>query len=155
MVSENEMGPPEQVKPSGLADYLEVMSKAVFQSGMSWKVVEGKWDGTREAFHGFDAVRVASMDEPEIDALAQDTRVIRNRRKLNAIVSNAARMVELEAEHGSFAQYLADAGEFDDQVKALKSDFKFLGTFGTYYFLFVVGEQVPDHDTWRATVAGR
>ena len=95
------------------------------------------------------------MDEPEIDALAQGTRVIRNRRKLNAIVSNAARMVELEAEHGSFAQYLADAGEFDDQVKALKSDFKFLGTFGTYYFLFVVGEQVPDHDTWRATVAGR
>ena len=155
MVSENEMGPPEQVKPSGLADYLEVMSKAVFQSGMSWKVVEGKWDGTREAFHGFDVERVASMDESEIDALAQDTRVIRNRRKLNAIVSNASRIVELDAEHGSFAQYLSDAGGFEEQVEALKSDFKFLGTFGTYYFLYVVGEQVPDHDTWRATVAGR
>ena len=63
MVSEREMGPPPQVKPEGLADYLEVMSKAVFQSGMSWKVVEGKWDGTREAFHDFDAAKVASMSE--------------------------------------------------------------------------------------------
>lgn len=152
MVSEREMGPPPQVKPEGLADYLEVMSKAVFQSGMSWKVVEGKWEGTREAFHEFDPERVASMDEPEIDALAQDTRVIRNRRKLNAIVSNAARLVELEAEHGSFTQYLSDVGGFDAQVKALKGDFKFLGTFGTYYFLYVVGEAVPDHDTWRASL---
>lgn len=152
MPGEEEMQPPTQIEPKGTSDYLEVMSKAVFQSGMSWKVVEAKWDGIRDAFHDFDVVRVASMDEPEIDALAQDTRVIRNRRKLNAIVSNAARMVELEAEHGSFAQYLADAGAFDDQVKALKSDFKFLGTFGTYYFLFVVGEQVPDHDEWRASV---
>jgi DNA-3-methyladenine glycosylase I len=92
------------------------------------------------------------MDEPEIDALAQGTRVIRNRRKLNAIVSNAARMVELEAEHGSFKQYLTDSGPFKGQVKALKSDFKFLGAFETYYFLHVVGEAVPDHDDWRASV---
>ena len=34
---------PEQIKPQSLDDYLEVMSKAVFQSGMSWKVVEAKW----------------------------------------------------------------------------------------------------------------
>lgn len=153
MVSEREMGPPPQVKPEGLADYLEVMSKAVFQSGMSWKVVEGKWDTTREAFHNFDATTVASMSEAEIDALGQDTRVIRNHRKLNAIVSNAARMVELDAEHGSFAQYLADSRPFEEQVKVLKKDFKFLGTFGTYYFLFVVGEQVPDHDEWRASIS--
>ena len=34
--------PPEQIKPTSLNDYLEVMSKAVFQSGMSWRVVEAK-----------------------------------------------------------------------------------------------------------------
>ncbi len=71
---------PEQIKPKRLGDYLDVMSKSVFQSGMSWKVIESKWPTTQEAFHGFDAERVASMGEREIDALTQDTRVIRNRR---------------------------------------------------------------------------
>jgi len=42
--------PPTQIKPESLDDYLEVMSKNVFQSGMSWRVVEAKWPGTREAF---------------------------------------------------------------------------------------------------------
>ena len=33
---------PDQIEPASLGDYLEVMSKAIFQSGMSWKVVEAK-----------------------------------------------------------------------------------------------------------------
>ena len=45
-----EYGAPPQVKPKRLGDYLEVMSKAVFQSGMSWQVVNKKWDGIRDAF---------------------------------------------------------------------------------------------------------
>ena len=53
------MKPPEKIQPKTLGDYLDVMSKSVFQSGMSWKVVEAKWDGTRDAFMGFDVDRVA------------------------------------------------------------------------------------------------
>jgi len=45
---------PKQIRPKRLSDYLEVMSKAVFQSGMSWRVVEAKWPGFREAFFEFD-----------------------------------------------------------------------------------------------------
>ena len=37
------MGPPMQVTPAGLGDYLDVMSRAVFQTGISWKVVAAKW----------------------------------------------------------------------------------------------------------------
>ena len=44
------MHAPERIEPAGLADYLEVMSKSVFQPGMSWKVVAAKWPGIREAF---------------------------------------------------------------------------------------------------------
>ena len=143
---------PDRIEPQSLGDYLDVMSKAVFQSGMSWKVVEAKWDGTREAFHGFDAERVAAMSEAEIDGLASDARVIRNRRKLNAVVSNAGRMLELEDEHGDFRGYLRSRGEFWDTLKMLRKDFKFLGDFGAYYFLFVVGEDVPPHDEFREQV---
>ncbi|MDP6667794.1 MAG: DNA-3-methyladenine glycosylase I [Dehalococcoidia bacterium] len=81
---------PQQIVPKNLGDYLEIMSKAVFQSGMSWKVVESKWPTTREAFHDFQVGAVTSMDEIAVDALADDTRVIRNRRKLQAITDNAA-----------------------------------------------------------------
>ena len=41
---------PEKINPKSLGDYLEVMSKAIFQAGISWRVVESKWPGIREAF---------------------------------------------------------------------------------------------------------
>ena len=67
------MEPPPQISPKSLADYLDVMSKTAFQSGMSRKVVEKKWAGTREAFHGFDPMAVASFSDRDVDALATDT----------------------------------------------------------------------------------
>ena len=94
------MQAPEQVKVKSLGDYLNVMSKATFQSGMSWKVVEAKWPGIREAFQEFDIDAVAEMSEDDIDRLTQDRSVIRNRRKLAAVVANAQRMAELEGEFG-------------------------------------------------------
>ncbi len=145
------MQAPEQVEPKGLADYLEVMSKAVFQSGMSWKVVESKWPGLRDAFRGFDPEALVALTEPELDELSQDTRGIRNRRKIEAIIGNASRMLELESAHGSFRSYLRSHGNFDSTVKDLRKQFKFLGEMGCYYFLHVVGEEVPSHEEWMAS----
>ena len=139
----DEKGAPPQVQVQSLDDYLEVMSKAVFQSGMSWRVVNAKWPDTNEAFHGFEIGRVAELDE-----LAQDKRVIRNRRKLAAIAHNAQRIIELDAEHGCFIDYLRSHGDFYDVVKDLKKQFKFLGDTGCYFFLYVIGEPVPPHDEW-------
>ncbi|NQW20504.1 MAG: DNA-3-methyladenine glycosylase I [Chloroflexi bacterium] len=73
---------PIQIVPKNLGDYLEIQTKTVFQSGMSWKVVEVKWPTIREAFHSFQIGAVAVMDGVAVDALADDRRVIRNRRKL-------------------------------------------------------------------------
>ncbi|MDP3766563.1 MAG: DNA-3-methyladenine glycosylase I [Dehalococcoidia bacterium] len=145
---------PEQIKPKALGDYLEVMSKAVFQTGISWRVVENKWPGIREAFRGFDAQAVAKMGERDIDKLAQDTRVIRNRRKLEAIVENANRMVELDAQHGSFRKYLRSHPDFETLVKDLRKQFRFLGDMGAYYFLYVVREQVPPYEEWHEAHSG-
>jgi 3-methyladenine DNA glycosylase Tag len=143
--------PPEQIKPASLDDYLEVMSKAVFQSGMSWKVVEAKWPTTREAFFNFDIQKVANLDDKDIDELTQDTRVIRNYRKLNAIVSNAQRMIALDEEYQGFKNYLRSRDDFDGTLTAIRKDFKFMGPTGIYYFLYVVGEQVPPHEEFEAT----
>ncbi len=145
------MPEPERMQPKGLGDYLEIMSKAVFQSGISWKVVESKWPGIKEAFKDFDATTVAEFSEPELEALTQDTRVIRHRRKLEAVVTNAQRMLELDEQHGEFQKYLRSHPDFNSTVQDIRKQFKYLGETGIYFFLYVVGEEVPPHDEWFAS----
>lgn len=142
--------PPEQVEAQSLDDFLEVMAKVIFQSGMSWQVVESKWEGIRQAFHGFEVTTVADFNERDLEELGQDKRVIRNHRKLAAIVHNAQRMIDLEQEHGSFRQYLRSHGDFEASLKAMRKDFKFLGPFGVFYFLYVIKEPVPDYEQFQA-----
>ena len=139
---------PKQITPKTPGDYLEAMSRPVFQTGMSWRVVDKKWPGTREAFKGFDVNKVARMGDPEIDRLCTDTRVIRNRPKIEAIVENANRIVALEREHGSFRKYLRSHDDFEALVKDLRKQFKFLGDMGCYLFLYTVREKVPSWEEW-------
>ena len=124
---------PERIVPQSLGDYLEVMSKAVFQSDISWRVVESKWPGLREAFQGFDVEEVASFGPPELDALTNDRRVIRHRRKIEAVVHNARRMAELDEASGGFQKYLRSHHSFEETVKEMRGNFKFLGETGCYF----------------------
>ncbi|MHA2497791.1 MAG: DNA-3-methyladenine glycosylase I [Candidatus Hodarchaeales archaeon] len=142
-------GSPEKFAPKSLNDYLEIMSKSVFQSGMSWKVIESKWPGTREAFRGFNIHTVANFNEKDIEDLAKDTRVVRNFRKLLAIVSNAQKILELDKAHGSFREYLRSHGSFDATLNAIRRDFKFMGPSGIYVFLYLVGEDVIPHEEFE------
>jgi len=142
------MQEPETIQPKTLGDYPEIMSKAVFQSGISWKVVGAKWPSIKEAFRGFDAETVADLSEPDIEALVQDTSVIRNRLKLEAIVSNAQRMLELDERYGGFQKYLRSHADFQSTLQYIRKNFKFMGDTGTYYFLYVAGEDVPTHGEW-------
>lgn len=130
-------------KPDSLAGYLEAMSFAIFTAGINWKVVDSKWDGIREAFSGFEVEAVAGFTPDDVERLAQDRRVIRNRRKLEAIVDNAAKMLELDGGPGGFAGYLSSHSDFDATVADLKRDFKFLGDTSAYFFLAAVDEPVP------------
>ena len=132
-----------------LNDYLEIMSKSVFQAGMSWKVIENKWPEIREALGGFDIHTVAGFHEKDIEDLMKDRRVVRNLRKLTAIVSNAQKILELDKAHGSFQQYLRSHGSFDATLNAIRKDFKFMGPSGIYVFLYVVGEDVIPHEEFE------
>ena len=142
------MEAPQRIEPRGLTDYLEAMSKAVFQSGISWKVVETKWPGIREAFKGFDAEAIARFTPDDVDRLTADSRVIRNRRKLEATIENARQMLELEKQHGSFRNYLRSHGGFEGTAADLRRRFRFLGDLGAYHFLWVVSEEVPPYELW-------
>jgi 3-methyladenine DNA glycosylase Tag len=147
--------PPKPGRPRQLGGYLEAMTHAVFHGGISWRVVEAKWPDIQEAFGGFDPLHVAELDARDIDALMTDRRVIRNRAKLEATVDNAQTLLELDAEHGGFRRYLRSHGSFEATVADLKRQFRFVGDTGAYYFLYVVGEEVPPHDEWSATRSDR
>ena len=145
------MEAPERIEPRSLAEYLEVMSKATFQAGMSWRVVDTKWPGIQEAFRGFDPEAIVNFTPAELDEITSDTRVIRNRRKIEAVVENARRMLDLEASHGSFRGYLRSHGGFEATAADLRKQFRFLGDHGAFYFLYVVGEEVPSYEEWCAS----
>ena len=143
------MHAPEKIHPKSLADYMEVMTRVVFEPGLNWTVIEAKWPGFREAFYGFDPLIVAGLTPADVEALLLDSRIIRNRKKIEATIYNAGEMIALEREFGDFRSYLRSHGSYDATARDMRSRFKFLGESGIYHFLYVVGEDVPDHEEWK------
>lgn len=98
----------QMTKPKGAAElaaipedrWLAEMSKFVFRTGLNWSVIENKWPGFEEAFHGFDIGKCAMMDDAMFDALLTDTRIVRHGAKIASVRDNAAFMLELRAEGG-------------------------------------------------------
>jgi DNA-3-methyladenine glycosylase I len=66
-----------------------------FQSGLSWLTILRRREGFRAAFDGFDPERVAAYDASDVTRLLDDERIIRNRAKVEATISNAQRFLEL------------------------------------------------------------
>jgi 3-methyladenine DNA glycosylase Tag len=138
---------PPRIKPKDLDDYLEQLSKSVFQAGISWRVVDAKWPTITPAFRNFRVERVARMGDKEIDALARDPRVIRSRPKIAAVVHNARAMLDLER-GGGFRKHLRSFDDYEELATDLKKRFKFIGDSGTYHFLWTVSHPVPDWHEW-------
>jgi len=63
-------------------------------------------------FHEFDAAKVAGMTPTEVDRLTEAPRVIRNRRRLEAVVNNAQKILELGPEFSGFQKYLRSRADF-------------------------------------------
>ena len=78
----------------------ERISLEAFQSGLSWATILRKRPAFREAFHDFDPDRVAAYDERDVERLMSDAGIVRNRRKIEATVTNARATVALRSEGG-------------------------------------------------------
>jgi 8-hydroxy-5-deazaflavin:NADPH oxidoreductase len=121
--------------PDDPAFFLEHLSRSVFEAGISGRVVEGKWDGIREAFHGFDPAQVAAMPPAEIAAVENDSRVIRNKAKIRATVENARGVLAILDEYGSIRGYLASFPDAGAAAADMRRRFKFLGDTGVWRLL--------------------
>jgi len=78
----------------------ERLSLEAFQSGLSWATILRKRPGFRAAFDGFDPDRVAAYDDADVERLMADPGIVRNRRKIDATITNARATVELRADGG-------------------------------------------------------
>lgn len=148
------MAIPEPIEPRQLADYLAVMSRAIFQAGVSWKMIESRWDHYLRLFVGFDPVVVSRFGEADVERILADGGIVRTYKKIVATIENARGMLELDREHGGFRNYLRSFGSYDALVADLRKRFKFLGELSAYYFLFRVGEPVPKFEDWEKTIPG-
>jgi 3-methyladenine DNA glycosylase Tag len=85
-----------------------------------------------------------------LEALAADPRIVRSRRKIEATVANTGEMIVLDRESGTFRDHLRSHRSFPETAADLKRHFRFMGETGAYFFLYVVGEEVPPHEEWAA-----
>lgn len=76
------------------------------QAGLSWSTIIEKEENYRKAFDDFDPAKVAKYSENKIQKLLKNEGIIRNRRKIEAAVSNAKAFLMVQEEFGSFDHYI-------------------------------------------------
>ena len=79
----------------------ERMTLEGFQSGLSWLTILRKREAFREAFAGFEPAMVAAFDDADVERLMQDAGIVRNRRKIEAAITNARAALALQRSGGS------------------------------------------------------
>jgi hypothetical protein len=145
---------PEVIEPGSLADYFEVMTRAVFQAGVSWKQIAAHWDAYREAFSNFDPGRVAAYDDLDVERVLATPGVLRMAGKVRATIADAIAMLEAEREHGGFDKYLRSFPSYEALTKDIKRRFTLMGDMNVWYFLFRTGQNVPRFESWVKTIRG-
>ena len=84
----------------------EFLSLEGVQAGLSWQTILRKRDNYRKAFDDFDVAKVAAYGEADRQRLLSDAGIVRNRLKIDAIINNAQRFLEVQEEFGSFDRYI-------------------------------------------------
>jgi DNA-3-methyladenine glycosylase I len=146
----------------------EMLNLEGAQAGLSWETVLNKRENYRLAFDSWDAKKIARYDASKVESLMHNAGIIRNRLKIQAVISNAKAYLQLCSECGSLDAYLwayvngepiINRGEriittpLSDQIsKDLKKrGFKFVGSTIIYAYMQAIGI-VNDHArncAWR------
>ena len=118
------------------------------QAGLSWLTILKKRDALRSAYDGFNVDKVASYGEKDRARLLADPRIIRNKLKVNAAISNARTIRAMRDSDGGFAEWLDAQGRItkDEWVKQFKNTFRFTGREITHSFLMSAGYLPGAHD---------
>ncbi|WP_237385864.1 DNA-3-methyladenine glycosylase I [Xenorhabdus sp. Sc-CR9] len=135
------------------------------QAGLSWLTILKKREGYRKCFHQFDPIKIAKMDETDVERLMGESAIVRNRAKINAIIHNARaylKMTEQGEDFSTFIWHFVDDSPLINHWKTLtevpaqtaisdalstalkKRGFKFIGSTTCYAFMQAAG-LINDH----------
>jgi DNA-3-methyladenine glycosylase I len=135
------------------------------QAGLSWALILQKRKGYLAAFDGFDVHKIVRYTPQKLESLYQNKAIIRNKLKINSVVSNAEAFIKIQSEFGSFSDYIweffshkqivgvwqhhSDIAAKTDLSEAITKDlkkrgFKFVGGTIIYAFMQATG-MVNDH----------
>ncbi|WP_085992663.1 DNA-3-methyladenine glycosylase I [Oceanobacillus senegalensis] len=135
------------------------------QAGLSWWTILQKRENYRKAFDHFEAEKIIHYTDEKIQSLLENKGIVRNKLKINSVVSNAQAFLRIQEQHGSFSDYIwkfvdgqpivnawksfedvpTTTETSDKMSKQLKKDgFKFVGSTICYSFMEAVG-MVNDH----------
>jgi DNA-3-methyladenine glycosylase I len=147
------------------AELFELLTLEGAQAGLSWRTILMKREGYRSAFARFDPARVARFTDKHVERLLLDASIVRNRGKIESTIANARAIAEVQADVGSFDEYvwrfvdgrpivnswhrLAELPAATDESTALSKDlkkrgFRFVGPTTMYAFMQAAG-LVDDH----------
>ena len=122
--------------------YLAEMTRAIFKAGFIWKIIDHKWAGFEKAFWQFNIARCSMTSPEDLELLYQDTRIIRNMQKIDTVHKNAAMILELSEQYGSFASLIAEwpDDDFIGLLELLHKNGSRLGKQTCQYFLRFIGK---------------
>lgn len=142
---------------------IEMLILESFQAGLSWLIILKKREAFRIAFDHFDINKIAQYDEEKVSFLLANKEIIRSKLKIRSTILNAQKILEIQAEYGSFSNYIwkfskheivrgngidfpTTSSLSDEIAKDMKKrGMKFLGSVTVYSYLQAVGI-VDDHD---------
>jgi 3-methyladenine DNA glycosylase Tag len=130
------------LKAVGDDRYLSQMSRRIFRAGLKHSLVDAKWPAFEDVFFAFELHRVRAMPDEALEALLADKRLIRHWGKLKSVRDNAAAMIAIADEHGSFGAWLANwpGSDIVGLWEALAKRFSQMGGNSGPSFLRMVGK---------------
>lgn len=145
----------EWCKPNYDDKYLfEMLILESFQAGLSWECVLNKRDDFRKAYDNFDIDKICNYDDTKIQELLNNDKIIRNKLKIKASITNSKIFKSIQNEYGSFYNYLktfmnqdiiyeidVTTNDLSDNISndLRKRGMKFVGSTIIYSFLQAVG----------------
>jgi Methyladenine glycosylase len=141
---------PRRIPAPALDDHLEVITRAIFQAGLSWAMIDSRWEAFRTGFDRFMVLRVADYGEFDVERLMTTDGIIHSAKKIVGTIENARTLVALDREFGGVSAYIDGFSAYSDLFADARKRFAFLGDLNCYYWLFRTGGPVPPFDEWIA-----
>ena len=125
-------------EPKSDQEYFEILCLCILQAGLNWGTVRRNWRKYKRAFFDFEINRLARA---KVEDLIRRPNVIKNRKKIEAIIYNARKFQKIRIKYGSFRNFLESLRELSNEeaCRFMAEKFRHIGVYTAEYFLHSVG----------------